>query len=357
MSRKRKRTPWFWSMLFKLIVSSAAIGMIISYISIYINPSIVTFPLFFGLYFIPIALLNILILFIGIIKRSKSVWITFFILTPSLLFADRFVQWGEPITGDQGLSLKIATYNVGLFVQGKDSKEINRKEIFEFLKKESADIIALQEFYISDTNSIRRLLPSHKYVTYFLFPTKKGGYFGNITYSKFPIINKGKITFDSSTNLCIYSDINFHNRPIRVYNTHLESHSISFTTLIKRLRESTSITDQIIDVHDRVAETFKRRGLQVDKIVKHSQSANIPTIICGDLNDTPMSYTYNSLSENHKDSFRQSGKGFSATYSFLWPMLRIDYILHPLPIWCKSHKTPRIDHSDHYPVLTELIIP
>ncbi len=357
MSRKKKRTPWFWSILFRVIVSIAAISMLISYISIYISPTIITFPLFFGLYFIPIAFINLLILIIGILKKSKSVWFTFLILTPSLLFADRFVRWGESNTDTEGLSLKIITYNVGLFVQGKDTEVANRKNIIEFLKNENADVIALQEFYISDTNNIKRFLPSHKYVTYFLFPTKKGGYFGNITYSKFPIINKGRIPFNSSTNLCIYTDINFHNRPIRVYNTHLESHSISFTTLIKRLRESTSITDQIIDVHDKVAETFKRRGIQVDEIVKHSQSTDLPTIICGDLNDTPMSYTYHSLSANRKDSFRQSGKGFSATYSFLWPMLRIDYILHPLPIWCKSHETPRIDHSDHYPVITELIIP
>ena len=67
-----------------------------------------------------------------------------------------------------------------------------------------------------------------------------------------------------------------------------------------------------------------------------------------------MSYTYQQLRKVSKDTFLEAGHGFSSTYSFLWPLLRIDYILVPSDYQVKSHTTPRIRYSDHYPVITEI---
>ena len=69
-----------------------------------------------------------------------------------------------------------------------------------------------------------------------------------------------------------------------------------------------------------------------------------------------MSYTYHKLSYNRKDTFKESGKGFAATYSVLWPMLRIDYVFIPESFEGLSHKTIKCDFSDHYPVVTEFTI-
>ena len=166
------------------------------------------------------------------------------------------------------------------------------------------------------------------------------------------LIPSGKIIFKQSTNLCIYTDIEHYGKIIRIYNTHLESHSISFTALIKNLRENEKITDEIFQVHDKVAGTFKRRALQVDTIARHLHQSPVPAIICGDFNDTPMSYTYKNLSTGKKDSFRQSGKGFSATYSLLWPLLRIDYIFYsPESFRATRYFSPELQFSDHKPVV------
>ncbi|HON55375.1 MAG TPA: endonuclease/exonuclease/phosphatase family protein, partial [Bacteroidales bacterium] len=89
----------------------------------------------------------------------------------------------------------------------------------------------------------------------------------------------------------------------------------------------------------------------------HMSKSEYPAIICGDFNDTPMSYTYHILMKGMKDSFRESGRGFSATYSYLWPMLRIDYILYPEKFWSMSHITQKVPYSDHYPVFSGIIIP
>ncbi len=358
MSKKRKKSHWLPSLIFRIAVFAAAFALAVSYISIYINPSATSIPLFFGLYFIPLALLNLLLLIIGVIRRSGVVWITFIALLPSILFAELFFRWGEVQNGEQGISLRICTYNVGLFSQGNDKNpERSAAGVAQFLKLEKVDIACLQEFYIKDTAHIGQIFKEYPYRHYHLFHSRKGAWFGNITLSKYPLSNRGKLIFRRSTNLCIYTDIEHFGKTLRVYNTHLESHSISFTTLMKRMRESSKVTDEIYDVHDKLAGTFRKRAMQADSILIHAESSTHPAIICGDFNDTPMSYTYKSLTSNRKDSFRQSGRGFSATYSFLWPMLRIDYILYPAPIWSRSHTTPGERYSDHFPVISELIIP
>lgn len=357
MAKQRKRFPWPLALLSRLIIILAAAALVISYLSIYINPVKFSIPLFFGLYFIPLVLLNLLILLIGIIRRSGAVWLTFIALLPSILYAELFVRWGEVQKEQEGIALKICTYNVGLFAQGK---ERNRTASFEgiksFIRKEDPGIVCMQEFQVEDTSLIKKQFPQYPYRYFHLFNGTKRK-FGNLTLSKFPIINSGKITFKRSTNLCIYSDIEHYGKTLRIYNTHLESHSISFTSLIKNIREKEKITEEIYQVHDKVASTFKRRALQVDTIARHLHQSPFPAIICGDFNDTPMSYTYKNLISGKRDSFRQSGKGFSATYSVLWPLLRIDYILYPTPFWSLTHHSPRIEYSDHYPVISELIIP
>ncbi|MFA5848332.1 MAG: endonuclease/exonuclease/phosphatase family protein [Bacteroidales bacterium] len=356
--KKGARSPWPIALVFRLVLIISALALLISYISIYINPSLTSVPLFFGLYFIPLVMLNVFLLIVGLIRRSGATWITFIILLPSILFADLFVRWGKPNEGEKGIALKVCTYNVGLFAQ---DKKHGRQELLTsvagFITKEQPEVVCFQEFYINDTADIRKTFTDYPYIFYHFFSPRVGGKFGNLTLSKFPIVSSGKIIFKGSTNLCIYTDIEHFGKKIRLYNTHLESHSISFTSLIKKMSKSDKVSEDIFDMHDKMASTFKKRALQVDSIASHASGSEYPAIFCGDFNDTPMSYTYHNLTIDKQDSFRESGKGFSATYSYMWPLLRIDYILYPRYFWSMSHKTERISFSDHYPVISVIIIP
>ena len=143
-------------------------------------------------------------------------------------------------------------------------------------------------------------------------------------------------------------------RTVRVYNCHLESYSLSFTALIKRLFHKESFTDEVMQVHERVQEATRRRSTQVEALLQREAESPYPNLVCGDFNDTPVSYTYHRLTQTKKDSFVEAGKGFSGTYSVLWPMLRIDYILLPQEYTAASHETDRIPWSDHYPIATEI---
>ena len=73
-----------------------------------------------------------------------------------------------------------------------------------------------------------------------------------------------------------------------------------------------------------------------------------------DLNDTPVSYVYQVLSDNLQDSFCERGFGFDFTYAGKIPGLRIDYVFVDDHFKILDHQVPKLELSDHYPVLVRM---
>lgn len=338
--------------------------MILSYVSVYVNPSVFALPLFFGLYFIPILAVNVCLLAAALIRRSRSAWIPLIVLLPSLLFTELFVKLdggGEP--DREGIRLKVESYNVGMFSSssGGMSRNACREAVGRSLAASDPDVVCLQEFYANSRQQADTVFGRYAYRYYHLFPLRSGAMFGNLILSKFPIVSSGCLSFSRSTNLSIYADIEHYGRILRFYNNHLESYNISFTRLVKRLfgrhdRPAEEIRHDLKQVHEKVRGTFIRRSDQVNRILENVRDSHYPAVICGDFNDTPMSYAYHKLSRGRKDTFKESGKGFGSTFVHLWPLLRIDYILYPAEFASTGHTTERLELSDHYPVNAELII-
>lgn len=366
-----RKTPFVLSFSFRFVLIIAAIAMVLSYLSIYINPAKFSLPLFFGLYFIPIAGFNLLLFLIAIMNKSGSAWIPLIALLPSLLFAESFFKiGGNPVSPvKEGIKLKVESYNAGMFsanrANGGSSQKISKDEcrdsIMAHIRKNNPDIACFQEFYVKSKRQADTLLREYPHRYYHLFRIKNGDMFGNIILSKFPIVSSGKISFPKSTNLSIFSDINHYGKTIRIYNNHLESYNVSFTRLVKKFASESkaardSITNDLIEAHERMRGTFIKRSEQVNKILSTITECSHPSIICGDFNDTPISYTYHLLSKGRKDSFRESGNGFAGTYIPVWPLLRIDYILFPEAYEGVLHTTHKINFSDHYPISAEIII-
>ncbi len=368
----RKKSPFIFRALFRTILIVCGVAMLLSYSAVYINPAKFNIPLFFGLYFIPILAINVFLLIIALIRRSASAWIPFFALIPSLLYAERFYNLGfDEQIEREGIKLKIESCNVGMFSGAKGKQERNlskegervwtKKNFYSHFKDINPDIICLQEFLVESPLEADTIFSQYKYRTHHLFRIRNNKYFGNIILSKFPIKNSGYISFKHSTNLSIYADINHYGRDVRIYNNHLESYNVSFSSLIQKFSETkdlttTQIKNDIVETHEKMLGTFIKRTDQVDQILTTISNTSIPSIICGDFNDTPMSYTYNRLCKDREDSFIEGGKGFGATFAPMWPLLRIDYILYPSEYECADHITHKMNLSDHYPVSATIII-
>lgn len=353
---------WFAALTSRVLLLITAGLLILSYLCTLVNPADVWFLEFFGLLFMPLAAINAFLLIWAIIRRSKAMVIPFVAILPAIFCMGRFIQLdGSPgfQEGSQKEEISVISYNVGRFAaspkHGIPSRKACIDSVFNFLKDSDADIICLQEFYIKDISSLKQFLknkmPGYN-SEYYLYVGSKGSY-GNVTLSRFKVHDKGKIKFDQSSNLAIYTDHVINGRKLRIYNCHFESYSVSIPGLVTSLGHDRNI---IKETGEKMRGSIIRRPKQVDKVLKDIESCPTESIVCGDFNDNPMSYTYHKLSRGRKDVFIEAGHGMGATYSVLWPFLRIDYVLVPESMNVYGYDVPRYRYSDHYPVITSLQI-
>lgn len=348
MKGKKTKKKGFLGITSRVLMLIVAGLLAFSYVSMLVNPSKVWWFTLFGLMFIPFTLFNFVLLLWAIKRLSGSFVIPLLAIATAALFLGRYVQIeqeericsGDPV-------LKILSYNVGRL------SGCNQESLFKFIRTQDPDVVCLQEFYVSDVDKVREVLRSHmpEYKSeFYLFPMEDGSAFGNVTFSRIPVKDKGKIKFDESANLAIYTDCEFHGRTFRVYNCHFESYSISLPGVLRALFKADKA--MMAETGSKVKRSITRRPMQVDKVFEDIERCPVEAFVCGDFNDDPMSYTYFRMTRGRKDSFREAGNGFGATYARLWPVLRIDYVLVPERFDVLDHQTPRVKFSDHYPVIT-----
>lgn len=356
--RKKKKRSLLAVFTSRVLMLAAAGLLALSYISAFVNPQIAWAFVLLEILFLPLVLLNLTLLILAVVRQSKAAWIPALVLLPAFLFIGRVYQLPSASGAAEPLSdVKVVSYNVGRFAPFGKKGDMSRKECLDsvaaFLRSTDADIICLQEFYLSYSENLSAVLLEQfgRYYTACNLLPSRSGVFGNIILSKYRPVGQTVIKFERSTNMCVSADYIIGGRQCRVYNCHLESYNLSLSGIIKSFREE---PDGISDTGRRMRKSIIRRSDQVGRVFSEISTASVPAIVCGDFNDTPVSYTYNVLSKGRRDSFTEAGVGFGATYSLLWPLLRIDYLFHPDSMTAVGHEAPKVKYSDHYPVIVDL---
>ena len=345
---KQKKRNWFTSLSFGTVAMALSVLLVLGYLSIIVPPEKAWFFTLFGLLY-PLVLPATLGFFVlALIRRSRTRLALALVLLPSFFFAGRYFQISAPKDAPEP-TLSMVSYNVGLFRHGPagaDRLEL-AEEVAAYVNSLNADIVCLQEFYLPENISIDSWLRSHfpGYKAEYYMLTGKNWRAGNVTLTRQKASAKGKEDFEKSTNMALWTDIPLGDTNLRVYNCHFESYNISLPAIVKKDVEETE---------RKLRRSIKERPRQVAKVLKGIDSAPVHSIVAGDFNDTPLSYTYFRLIRGRRDSFMRAGKGFGATYSALWPLLRLDYILYPKEdLEAVSYRIEKVKYSDHYPVIAQ----
>jgi endonuclease/exonuclease/phosphatase family metal-dependent hydrolase len=358
----------FLNRVFFFINILAGVALLLTYLSTYISPAKIWILAFFGLAFPYILLINILFMLIWIFLLKKEFLISFIAILLGINHINDFLPLRLGKTNVKGFikegpdQIKILSYNVRLFnIYDWIAETGTNRNILNFIRSEHPDIICLQEFYTStkkdyQPEKIKSFFSEtpYNYIHYSLKNGKNSGY-GIATFSRYPIIRQGIIGFPKTANEAIYTDVVVKNDTIRIYNNHLQSVNLqrrnySFLDTLK-FRYDDEQVKEIKDISSRLKTAYIKRSAQVDAISNHIKASAFPVIVCGDFNDTPVSYSYRKMRKGLKDAFISAGQGTGSTYQGIFPYFRIDYIFHD------SHFKPLLFEkvetrlSDHYPIL------
>jgi len=238
--------------------------------------------------------------------------------------------------------LRIITWNVrGLYGISNSpyTQNKNRNEIASLVNNLDPDVICLQEFnYLTNPGELNygnvNLFTKNSPYYYFSkdFTNKAHSYFGGtILFSKYPIIDTFKIKFTGfNSESMIYADIVKGKDTIRVYTQHLQSFDFTNTDYrnMEKIKDPDKASIQASkNLYSKMKGAFLQRAWQADTVRKSLDKSPYPSIICGDFNDVPNSYTYFHIRGNRQDAFLSSSFGIGRSYNALAPTLRIDYIL------------------------------
>lgn len=265
-------------------------------------------------------------------------------------------------------SIKIISYNVNAFnVEGWKNRSTIQKRIVEFIAQEQADIICFQEFHYDPQEAYNILDTLTKNYGYKHYYTQKiharGRYFlGSIIFSKYPISNTGSLLYEKKGNISQWADVIIAPDTIRVYNNHLESYRLKPDN-IEALELASSgqkiETENLKSTAKKLITAMRARGKQIHELAEHIHHCPHKTMVCGDFNSPPYSYTYYTLRKkiNLNDAFLAAGKATGGTYNWQLPPIRIDYILTDASIHTRSFELKKLNTSDHYPIISECVIP
>ena len=320
MAEVKKRHGWFSRLTFG--TASLALGglLALSYLSVLVNPAKAWFFTIFGLLFIPVLVLTVLFFIWALFRRSRMTGFLLVMLLPALFLIGKYYQFKAP-EPEREPTLKVVSYNVGLFMHGNmgDKRLVLADSVAAFLRRTNADVICLQEFHLPNTLNMDAWFRDR-------FPGYHAEYY-----------------------LALHTDIQLDSTVLRFYNCHFESYNISLSGLVKSIGRHTD--EMVEDTGRKMRRGITQRPRQVEEVMKDVDECPVRSVVLGDFNDNPLSYTLYRLSRGRKDSFVQAGKGFGATFRHLWPLLRIDYILYPRDLQVVSYEVPKVKYSDHYPVI------
>ena len=319
-------------------------------------------------------LLNMSYLFLVFYKKKYWIISGAFLIIGLIGLKDTYALNFFQKTGD----IRVMSYNVRLFdvynwIQREEWADWQERKddglildsIFKSIRFENPDVICFQEFFNQPFGDYKtkkefKRNQGYKYVNDAYSFKEKGNHYGMATFSKLPIINKEFIAFkNTKNNGILISDLRKGDDTIRVLNVHLQSFKFGreHYKYIKGLKDSTIETLNVSktkDLASRLNDGFKKRSQQLELVKNQIINSPYPLILCADLNEIPLSYVYDKLTNHLRDAFLESGRGLGVTHISGYPFMRIDYIMISNDLESRSFHLVQKELSDHYPLVSEI---
>lgn len=364
-TRNAKKRGFFGRLIVFLLAILAFIGllaMICSVLGSYVDPLKFVWFSFFGLTFWVIFFYNLVVLVLLLLMWSRKAWIGIIALLVSIPGVYKSFSAGSSHDGGE---FRVMTYNVlGFKDQYDEQKSLFEvaSDVAKMVKENDPDVLCVQEFGL--------YLPSlgrKGCVTGFCemtglpyyFHHTKSNFGNNVIFSKYPLSALEEDTpFAKENEYGVVTKVDAHEKGVfYVLCVHLVSFQLTNRELTV-FSETNNSKEQVQEygksIVVKLKNAYERRSKEVGEMLANIPHDGRPIIVCGDFNDTPLSYTYHQIYRaGFTDGFVKAGRGIGHTYAGKLPWLRIDYVWGNKQIEPTAFKRLRFKGSDHYPVMMD----
>ena len=348
----RSLLMWLLDLVMTLLTVVVGATMAVTYFVPYVNPAGVWFFPLLGLAAPAIYVATVILALYWVIRwrllRAGTILalVVIGLFKVSLFYKPEFRRsYGEESYDRR--AFKVMTYNVRSFFG--ESGASNVDDIVRLIGEYDPDIVCMQEFNarLAEKSDDFALLDEKYESAAFGRTQAPDSLYGASLFilSKYRILRSG-------IDLLIGDDT------VRVFNNHLRSTAIKAADneyiTNRDFISDTAREVKIRSIVSRLRENSILRAAQVDSIADVIADARARCIVCGDFNDTPMSYVYRTMAGGLNDAFSKSGSGYSHTFRGFFNTLRIDYVLCSDSFDPVSYEVPQVEYSDHLPVVVRL---
>lgn len=253
---------------------------------------------------------------------------------------------------DEMKSLRFFSWNVHNFQTPNADAENTLDSIVDYLLLENADVICLQEAKLEGSVKDKFLDNWDNIECY----NKEGGT-SVACISRFPIIKVEPIEYESKGNCSVCFYIKTDRDTLRVVNNHFQSVGFDindkeeFPSIVEGVFQDESKREDSKRILKCLLESMKKRAPQAEAVAKFVGENPKKTVVLGDFNDTPISYTHNCFDQIMTDCYAKRGKFLGFSYKQNSMYVRIDHA------FCSEDLTvnrcwvdQNVEYSDHYPL-------
>lgn len=324
----------------------------------YINPNTFGWEGSLALLFPFLVLLSFLFMAGWLVVQSRRWLVSFCALILCVFQLRTYCPINMPQPVPKG-SIKVVSYNTyGLGWGLKDS--VIYKQMMDYLRNSDADLFCAQEsnYNMGHKSTVEEAVAHWKYRDSVFIPKSCNAL---TLFSNYPILNRHVIHSSSPGHVCVAYNVKIEGDTVVVVNCHFVSNAINpedkaTYQKIVTISDRDSTSEDILRLGRKVNDAGLRRAKQADSLALYlEQQGDRPIIVCGDFNETPLSYVHTRLCRLLNDAYTASGNGPGISYHLNKMYFRLDNIL------CSSHWRSfgaRVDNrqkmSDHYPIETWL---
>lgn len=306
---------------------------------------------------------NLLFLVAWVLIKWRRVWIPLL----GFIIAYAPIRTYFPMHGSSKVPegcIKVMSYNVGCYDGNKDYGDACFDSIYNYVKRQNAHIVCTQEDHKSNIPTMERFQELYPFNdTIHINPEDK--YYNVLgIHSRFPIIRYERIPYKSKANGSIAFFLQIGKREVIVINNHLESFHLTpedrqnYKNVLKGDVDSKTMETETRSLVKKVSEAMAKRAPQAEAVHRYIEAhKNYPIIVCGDFNDTPISYTRHTIAQDLIDCYVETGTGAGISYNQKGFSFRIDQMMcsnHFHPFLCKVDNS--IKASDHYPIICSMAL-